>query len=105
MFELHENKKRTLSLVPRKGNGEIGAIDGVPSWSMSPEGLAVLTVSEDGMSAVIDWVAAGTVIVKATADGDLSDNVFEIMAEETFVMVPSLGAETVSIVVSDEEPV
>lgn len=105
MFELHENKKRTLTLAPVKANGEPGAIDGIPSWVMEPEGLAMLTVAEDGMSAVMDWVAPGTVLVRATADGDLSDGVFSIVAEETFVMVQSLGAESVEFVVSDEVPV
>ena len=105
MFELHEGKKRTLTLNVSKADGSEGNIDGAPIWAMEPEGFAMLTPSEDGMSAVIDWLAAGDVVVTATADGDLSDNVFPILAQESFTMVASLGAVSASISVSDEEPV
>jgi len=105
MFELHEGKKRTLTLNVAKSDGNPGVVDGIPEWTVEPADLASLTVAEDGMSAVMDWVAAGDVTVMVTADGDLSNDVFTIVAQETFTMMPSLGAVSATISVSDEEPV
>lgn len=59
----------TLAITDAKGRP--AAVDGVPTWASSDETVLTVTPSDDGMSASVDTVAAGTARVTVSADADL----------------------------------
>lgn len=58
--------------------GEPAPVEGVPVWASSDETVIRVTAAADGMSAVVDTVAAGTARVTVSADADLGSGVTTI---------------------------
>lgn len=59
----------TLSIT--NARGDPAPVEGVPVWASSDETVVRVTAAADGMSAVVDTVAAGTARVTVSADADL----------------------------------
>lgn len=66
----------TLSITDSQGRP--AAVDGVPVWASSDSTVLSVTPAADGMSAVVDTVAAGTARITVSADADLGSGVMEI---------------------------
>lgn len=60
-----------VTLTITNNRGQPAQVDGVPVWASSDETVLMVTPSADGMSAVVDTVAAGTGRITVTADADL----------------------------------
>ena len=71
-------------------------VDGSPVWASSDETVLSVTASADGMSAVIDTVAAGTARITVSADADLGAGIVAItgVSEDVNVTVGSGSAAT-----------
>jgi hypothetical protein len=75
-------------------------VDDVPVWASSDETVLMVTPAADGMSALIDTVAAGTARITVTADADLGDGMVTItgVSEDIHVTVgPSSMASIVTL--------
>lgn len=68
------DKRVDLSIQPQDIQGNPARIDGVPAWSASNENVSI-SVSEDGMSAVLVPLTLGTVQINVTADADLGEGI------------------------------
>ncbi|MGH8710513.1 MAG: hypothetical protein ACREVA_04250 [Burkholderiales bacterium] len=79
--------------------GNTVRVDGLPMWSASEPDVVMITVSEDGMTAVIAALAPGNTNVFARADADLDpgdDQVREISGMiDVTVMAIEEEADTV----------
>lgn len=65
-----QNASATLAIVDAQGRP--ATVDGVPVWASSDETVLTVKAAADGMSAVIDTVAAGgPARISVTADADL----------------------------------
>src|SRR5438552_19066961 len=57
MIVINSDKKRTFSIQPVDSKGRPARVDGIPNWSVSPEGGVSLKPSDDGMKCEVAWVA------------------------------------------------
>ena len=80
--------------------GRPAAVDGAPVWASSDATVLTVVSSADGMSAVVDTVAAGVARISVTADADLGAGVVTItgVSEDVNVTVgPSHVASTIAL--------
>ena len=101
MYQIHEGKKRVMSVAFTKANGQPGQVAGIPTWTNDTPNVLV-TPTPDGMSATIAWAAPGDANVTMTANGDLTGGNFPLIVTEAFTCLPPLGATAVTDTVSDE---
>lgn len=94
MVSLSTKQKFLVTLTPD------GAIDGPPTWAVSPSGIVTLAPSADGLSCEVIGLATGTATVtpSATAGGNLISGL-PIACTVTAVPATTL-AETIGPVVS-----
>lgn len=77
-------------------------VDGLPSWAVTDESLASLTVSEDGMSAMLLPLGpVGSFQVQVKADADLGEGVKEILGS---LDVELAAGEAVSVEIAAGAP-
>jgi hypothetical protein len=89
-----------VALVITDTKGRPAKVDGAPVWASSDETVLTVTPSSDGMSAVVDTVAAGTARVTVSADADLGTGVASITGVSEDVNVttgPSSVATTLAL--------
>jgi hypothetical protein len=89
-----------VALTITDPKGRPAKVDGVPVWSSSDATVLAVTAAADGMSAVVDTVAAGTARITVTADADLGAGVTEItgVSEDVNVTIgPNSTASTVAL--------
>ena len=67
-----------VQLTITDAKGRPAKVDGVPVWASSDETVLAVTPAADGMSALIDTVAAGTARATVSADADLGAGVLTI---------------------------
>lgn len=87
-----------LTITDSKGRP--AKVDGVPVWASSDETVLTVAAAADGMSAVVDTVAAGMARITVSADADLGAGVTEIIgvSEDVNVTIgPSSVATTVAL--------
>lgn len=76
---LKDDQKVKLSILPVDAKGNPAAVDGVPVWASSDDGVIAVIPSADGLSATATAVGkVGTAQVSVTADADLGDGVSNI---------------------------
>lgn len=94
MVTISADKKRIFSVQPIDSKGRPAAIDGVPVWTVSPEGGVTLFPSSDGLSCEVVWLAPkqGQVLT-VKADADLGTGVKEITGTAD---IETLTAEAVA---------
>lgn len=100
--ELHEAKRRLVTVAYTKSDGTAGAVEGVPVWESSEPTIMSVTALPDGMSAHVAWLGVGVASVKVTADADLGTDVFPIVVSHEFTMIAPLGATAGTVTVGDE---
>jgi len=92
---LHSNNKGvTASLVAKDSSGNVVALPSIPAWTTSADGIVLMTVAGDGMSATFAPVAVGTVSVSVVAEGDTTPGVDTIHASGD---IQVLGAEAATV--------
>ena len=79
----------TLSITDSQGRP--ANVDGVPVWASSDDTVLSVEPAADGMSAVVNTVAAGTARITVSADADLGAGVIEITGVSEDVNV-TIGA-------------
>lgn len=67
-----------VTLAITDAQGRPAAVDGVPVWASSDSTVLAVQPAADGMSAVVNPVAAGTARITVSADADLGAGVLEI---------------------------
>lgn len=72
------------------------AVVGIPVWTVDDEAIATLVVGDDGMSAVITAVSAGTSTITVTAEGDPTPGVDTITLTGTLNVVDEASGGTLS---------
>ena len=80
--------------------GRPAKVDGVPVWASSDDTVLAVTPAADGMSAVVDTVAAGTARVTVSADADLGAGTTTItgVSEDVNVTIgPNSVANTMTL--------
>lgn len=79
MVIINPDKKRTFSIKPVDAKGRPAKVDGVPEWTVAPEGGVSLFPSADGLSCDVVWLAPkdGQVLT-VTADADMGAGVKHI---------------------------
>lgn len=95
----------TLSIV--NARGEPAPVDGVPVWASSDETVLRVTPAADGMSAVVDTVAAGTARVTVSADADVGAGVVTLtgVSEDINVTVgPNSVASVMTLTLGSSAP-
>lgn len=89
-----------VALVITDPKGRPAAVDGVPVWASSDDTVLSVTPAADGMSAVVDTVAAGTARITVSADADLGAGVTTItgVSEDVNVTIgPNSIASTMTL--------
>ncbi len=107
MADLNTDNTYPVVLSPLNARGEPAPVDGVPVWASSDETVVTVAPSEDGMSAVINTVAAGVARVTVTADADLGEGVSEItgVTDDLNVTVgPNSEASVLTLTIGDPQP-
>jgi hypothetical protein len=88
------------ALAITDARGRPAKVEGVPVWASSDETVLSVTAAADGMSAVVDTVAAGTARITVSADADLGAGVVEItgVSEDVNVTIgPGSTATTIAL--------
>ena len=98
MFTIKKGKSRIVSVKFLDADGAEAKVDGVPVWTVSPEGGSTIIVSDDGLTATVKNIAPlkGQVLT-LKADADLGEGIKEITASEDF---ETLSGEAVSVQLS-----
>jgi hypothetical protein len=103
MVTINADKKRKFTVSPVDARGRVARIDGIPEWSVTPQGGVSLFPSADGLSCDVIWLAplAGQVLT-VKADADLGSGVKEITGTAD---IETLGTEAASfqMTVGEEE--
>lgn len=89
-----------VALSITDSRGRPARVDGVPVWASSDETVLTVAAAADGMSAVVDTVAAGTARITVSADADLGAGVTEItgVSEDVNVTIgPNSVASTIAL--------
>jgi hypothetical protein len=82
---LKTGNKRTLSINPKKADGSVATLDGVPTWVNN--GAGTLEVAEDGMSAVVRQLPLKAIAdVTVTADADLDEDEVRTLTENFVIL-------------------
>jgi len=105
MDTISVDNKRTITVQPVDAKGRPAPIDGVPVWTVSPEGGVSLFPSPDGLSCDVVWMGGPmTQTIAVTGDADLGAGVKNIV---DFVDIETLASEATgfNISVGAEEPV
>lgn len=84
----------TLEIMDAHTPPRQAKVDGVPVWASSDETVLTVAAAADGMSAVIDTVAAGIARITVTADADLGAGTTTVtgVSEDINVTVGPLSA-------------
>jgi hypothetical protein len=94
-LKVNQNLPVSIEIKDKFGNPAI--VDGVPSWSLTAQGLADLEVAADGMSALVKPIGpVGSVSVQVSADADLGAGVTAILGELAIELIAG-DAETIAI--------
>src|SRR6185436_3167778 len=92
---LTDEQKVSLTIQPLTAAGNSAKVDGVPVWSVSDSNILSLTVSEDGLSAVVTTVGPlGDCKVSVSADADLGEGIRNLTGTLDITVV---AAEAASI--------
>lgn len=75
--------------------GQPAPVDGIPVWASSDETVLKVTPADDGMSAVVDTVGAGTARISVSADADVGTGVSTITGVSEDVNV-TIGPNSVA---------
>ena len=76
MLVLTVDQNVSLSVQPHDASGNVAAVDGVPTWSVSDPTVLNITPAEDGLSAVVGTVGGiGSSQVNVTVDVKLGEEV------------------------------
>jgi hypothetical protein len=92
MLIITNEEKVALSVVGKTQAGNLAPITGVPVWSVSDEGVATISQSEDGLTATVVSVSAGVTLATVTL-GELSA-ALEITVNEALVASIEIVAGT-----------
>ncbi len=98
-MEIGQKVSAALKIVDRHGNP--APVDGNPVWSNSDESICAMVVSDDGMSAVFEALALGSVLIGVSADADLGQGVKSIVGSGSLSVLP---AEAVGVSIEFGEP-
>ena len=112
--QLRTDQKCTVSLSSITDNsGNPAKIDGLPDWSVAPDGVVALAVAEDGMSVVVtaedinvggdeepDFEAA---LLTVRVDADLGEGVRELVGTLEFQVIAG-EAQVIGLTVGEPEP-
>jgi hypothetical protein len=85
--------------------GSEAAVDGLPEWSSSDDAVMTVDAAEDGMSAVVTAVAAGTAQLQLVADARVGPDVVELRGTADVEVIPSEAVTaTITFQADDAEP-
>lgn len=84
-----------VALNITNNRGQPAPVDGTPVWASSDETVLTVTPSDDGMTAAVDTVGAGTARISVTADADLGAGVSVITGVSEDVNV-TIGPNSVA---------
>lgn len=97
-MDLQIDKPAGFSVSFSDSKGNPARVDGIPVWSITPDGLATLEVGTDGLSATVTPIGAlGAAVLKVTADADLGAGVQEISGQADLNFIAG-NAVTVTII-------
>lgn len=97
---LTATQESTLAVSFRDRKGNDAEVDGQPTWTIQPEGVASLNVSEDGKSVVVVAEEPGEALITMRADADLGSGAHEVIG--TMDLVVTAGEATVVELVASE---
>jgi hypothetical protein len=101
MVTINADKKRTFTVAPVDAKGRPARIDGIPEWTVTPEGGVTLFPTTDGLSCDVVWQAPlASQVVTVKADADLGSGVRHITGTAD---VETLSAEAASFQMTASE--
>lgn len=81
-----------IRIAPKNADGGPARIDGAPTYGVQPEGLGVLSISDDQLSAVFeprrDLADLTPVLFTVSADADLGEGVRTLTGARSITLVP-----------------
>lgn len=92
MLIITNEQKVALSVIGKTQAGNPALITGVPVWTVSDEGVASISQSEDGLTATVVSVAAGITLATVTL-GEISATL-EVTVNEALVASIEIVAGT-----------
>lgn len=94
MLTLTDSQQVTLGpVVPLSKGGNPAPIDGKPTWTVSDPTILTVTVSDDGLSAVLATTGKlGTCQAAVSADADLGEGVKTIVGTVDLTVVAGEAA-------------
>lgn len=102
MLKMPIDRKVTATVAFKDRAGNSAPVDGVPAWSVQPDGLLTCESSEDGMSATFTPTGTlGTAQVIVTADAEIGDGITNLTLEGYIELV---GGQAVTGVIDFGEP-